>query len=190
MGGTKAEMTIDRDQLLRIFDQLGQKLTAPATICLIGSTPGIILGQPGRQSQDIDVWRPSSRYDETQFRRACQELGLLYDPRSELDPDAIYIQIVRPGLVKLPDDFRVEILGEYGALKVAMPEAALLSATKLVRGDPRDVEDVAWWIKERALNLAEIRAAVNVLPDSSQREIAAENMVLVELVTASERTCK
>jgi hypothetical protein len=33
-------MTIDRDRLVRIFDELGQKLTAPATICLIGSTPG------------------------------------------------------------------------------------------------------------------------------------------------------
>lgn len=183
-------MTIDRARLVRIFDELGQKLVEPALICVIGSTPGIILGQPGRQSQDIDVWRPYSRYDETQFRRACQELGLLYDPRRELDPDAIYIQIVRPGLVNLPKDFKVEILGEYGALKVAMPEPALLSATKLVRGDPRDVEDVTWWIKERALGLAEIRAAVDMLPDSSQREIAGENMVLVELVTASERTRK
>jgi len=183
-------MTIDRDRLVRIFDELGQRLTAPATICVIGSTPAIILGQPGRQSQDIDVWRPHSRYDETQFRRACQELGLLYDPRSELDPAAIYIQIVLPGLVNLPEDFKVEILGEYGALKVAMPEAALLSAMKLVRGDPRDVEDVTWWIKERALSLAEIRAAVDMLPDSSQRETAGENMVLVELVTASERTRK
>jgi hypothetical protein len=48
-------MAIDRDRLVRIFDELGQKLAKPATICVIGSTPGIILGQPGRQSQDIDV---------------------------------------------------------------------------------------------------------------------------------------
>ena len=76
-------MTIDRDRLVRIFDEIGQKLTAPATICVIGSTPGIILGQPGRQSQDIDVWRPRSQYDETQFRLACQELGLLYGKRGK-----------------------------------------------------------------------------------------------------------
>jgi hypothetical protein len=49
---------------------------------------------------------------------------------------------------------------------------------------------VTWWIKERALSLAEIRAAVDMLPDSSQRETAGENMALVELVTASERTRK
>jgi hypothetical protein len=180
-------MAIDRGRLAQIFMELGRRLTAPATICVIGSAPGIILGQPGRQSHDIDVWYPSSRYDETQFRRACQDLGLLYDPRSELDPDAIYVQIVRPGIVNLPKDFKVEVLGEYGALKVAMPEAALLSAAKLVRGDPKDVEDVVWWVHERALSLAEIRAAINMLPNSSQQETADENMVLVELVAASKR---
>jgi hypothetical protein len=183
-------MMIDRDRLMRIFDQLGQRLSSAATICVIGSTPGIILGQPDRQSQDIDVWRPNSKYDETQFRRACQELGLLYDPRGELDPDAIYVQIVRPGLVNLPSDFKLEILGEYGVLTVAMPNPALLSAAKLVRGDPRDIEDVAWWAKERALDLDELRAAVGTLPDVTQREAAAENMVLVGLVTPSGRAPK
>ena len=80
----------------------------------------------------------------------------MYDPRSELDRDAIYIQIVRPGLIKLPQNFSVEVVGEYGVLTVTMPEPALLSATKLVRGDPRDIEDVAWWAKERALDLDDI----------------------------------
>jgi hypothetical protein len=37
-------MAIDRDRLVRIFDELGQRLAAPATICVIGSTPGIVLG--------------------------------------------------------------------------------------------------------------------------------------------------
>jgi hypothetical protein len=174
-------MAIDRDRLVRIFDELGHRLAAPATICLIGSAPAIVLGQPERQSQDIDVWAPSSQFDETQFRRACQELGLLYDPRSELDPGAVYVQIVRPGLVRLPQEFKIEILGKYGALTVAMPEPALLSAAKLVRGDPRDIEDVAWWAKERALALDEIRAAIGSLPEPLQRETAGENILLVEL---------
>jgi hypothetical protein len=180
-------MTIDRDRLIRIFDELGQKLAQPATICVIGSSPAIAMGQPERQSLDIDVWRPRSVFDETEFRRACEELGLLFDPRGELDPDAIYVQIVQPGIVKLPLDFNFEILGQYGKLTVAMPEPALLSASKLVRGEPRDIEDVAWWVKQRALNLDEIRTAVASLPDASQRETANENMVLVELVVAERK---
>jgi hypothetical protein len=43
-------MAIDRDRLVRLFDELGQRLAAPATISLIGSTPGIVLDQPDRQS--------------------------------------------------------------------------------------------------------------------------------------------
>jgi len=42
-------MTIDRDRLVRIFDRLGEKLATPATICVIGSSPAIIMGQPDRQ---------------------------------------------------------------------------------------------------------------------------------------------
>jgi hypothetical protein len=179
-------MTIDRERLRSIFDALGQKLTKPTIICVIGSSPGIASGQPDRQSSDIDVWRQRSVYDETELRRACQELGLLFDPRGELDPDAIYIQVVQPGIVKLPPDFQVEVLGQYGVLTVVMPAPALLSAAKLVRGDPRDVEDVAWWVKERAMSLDEIRAAIGSLPDASQREAANENIVLVELVVADE----
>ncbi len=180
-------MTIDRDRLVKIFGELGQKLAKPTTICVIGSSPGIVSGQPDRQSAVIDVWRQRSVYDETEFRRACQELGLLYDPKGELDPDAVYVQIVQPGIVKLPLDFKVEILGRYGNLTVAMPDPALLSAAKLVRGDPRDIEDVAWWVKERAFDLDEIRAAIDSLPDVTQRETAGENIFLVELVVANER---
>jgi hypothetical protein len=59
-----------------------------------------------------------------------------------------------------------------------MPEPALLSATKLVRGEARDIEDVAWWIKQRALNLDQIKAAVSSLPDPTQRDAASDNVVL------------
>jgi hypothetical protein len=175
-------MTIDRDRLVRIFDLLGEKLATPATICVIGSSPAIIMGQPDRMSQDIDVWRQRSDYDETQLRRACEELGLLFDPKGEIEPKAIYLQIIRPGTVNLPHDFAVEVVGRYGALTVVMPQPALLAAAKLVRGDPRDIGDVAWWSKERGLDLDEIKAVIGTLPDQSQREAAGENIILVGLV--------
>lgn len=130
-------MTIDRDYIRHIFDEIGRRLTSQTTICLIGSTPGIVLGQPERQSQDIDIWRDASDYDETEFRRVCVEVGVLFDPRGEIDPNAIYVQIVQPGVVRLPRNFAVEVVGRYGALTVTMPEPALLSAAKLARGRRR-----------------------------------------------------
>jgi uncharacterized nucleotidyltransferase DUF6036 len=181
---------LDRDRLLSLLDELGRKLAKPATICVIGSTPAIVLGQPDRQSQDIDVWRQRSTYDDTDFRRACVETGLVFDPRGEIDPAAIYVQIIRPGVVDLPEDFEIEVLGRHGALTVAMPKPALLVAAKLVRGDPRDIEDVAWWAGERALDLDEVRAAVTTLPNPLQREAAAGNVVLVELVIGAEKNPK
>ncbi len=68
-----------------------------------------------------------------------------------------------------------------------MPAPALLSAAKLARGEPRDIEDVAWWIKERALSLDDIKAAIATLPNPSQRAAAGENIVLADLVVARER---
>jgi hypothetical protein len=70
------------------------------------------------------------------------------------------------------------------------PEPALLSAAKLERGDQRDIEDVAWWVKARALNLDDIRTAIESLPDESQRETATENMILVGLVARTGREPK
>ncbi len=61
------------------------------------------------------------------------------------------------------------------------PAPALLAAAKLARGEPRDIEDVAWWTKERALVLDEIKAAISSLPEPHQREAASENIVMVEL---------
>jgi uncharacterized nucleotidyltransferase DUF6036 len=180
-------MPIDRARLVSILDALGEKLGKPTTFCLIGSAPGILRGQPDRQSADIDIWRPASAYDDTDLRRACQELGILFDPKGELDPDAVYLQVVAPGIVNLPEGFQLDALGQYGALKVVMPAPALLSAAKLARGQARDIEDVAWWIKEQALHLGDIRSAIGSLPDGFQREAARENIVFVELVVASER---
>ena len=105
----------------------------------------------------------------------------LFDPTGEIDPNSIYVRIVQPGGVRLPHDFKVEVVGRYGAFTVTMPEPALLSAAKLARGGSRDLEDVAWWMKTRALKLDEIRAAVQTLPNILDRETATENMVLVEL---------
>lgn len=184
------KMGFDRKRLMEIFEALGGTLAKPTTICVIGSSPGIASGQPERQTPDIDVWRQESSYDESAFRRACEQAGVLFDPRGEhLDPEEIYVQVVRKGIVNLPPGFEVELVGEFGNLRVVMPDPSLLVAAKLARGTPRDVEDAAWWMRERALTADDIRRAIGALPDPIQRETASENVVLVELV-GSERSPK
>jgi hypothetical protein len=182
-------MGFDRKRLLEIFEALGRSLSKPTTICVIGSSPGIASGQPDRQTPDIDVWRQASSYDEASFRQACATAEVLFDPRGEhINPDAVYVQIVRKGIVNLPPEFEVEVVGEFGNLRVVMPDPAILIAAKLARGTATDVEDAAWWMRERNLTAEEILAAIGTLPDLRQRETASENVVLVELVSRSHKT--
>ena len=95
--------------------------------------------------------------------------------------------------IRVEADQRIAVLipcfNEKAAIgiTVAMPAAALLSAAKLARGEPRDIEDVAWWIKEQALGLGDIRTAIGLLPDGTQRENAQENIVFVELLAPTKR---
>jgi hypothetical protein len=64
-------MTIDRERLIGIFDALGRKLTKPTTICVIGSSPGIVSGQPDRQS-----WRSAMSHQSTAVRSHLLGAGL------------------------------------------------------------------------------------------------------------------
>ena len=46
-------MAIERMQLEEIFEKLGKHLTQPAALCIFGSAPAILLGQPSRQTQGM-----------------------------------------------------------------------------------------------------------------------------------------
>ena len=159
---------MDRDRLRTIFSYIGQTITSPATLCVLGSVPGILLGQPGRTTQDIDLWGPESRYDETEVRRTCSDLGVeMYVDHEKHGPDRdSFIEIVEPGVearirerayvhvtnpggaVALPAEFPVLVLGEFGRLFVLSPEPALLVALKLARGNSQDMADAAWWVAD------------------------------------------
>ena len=97
---------------------------------------------------------------------------ILFDPRGEhLDPGAIYVQVVRKGIVDLPPDFDVEVVGEFGNLRVVMPAPSLLVAAELARGTPRDVEDAAWWMMEKGNRTADdIRTAIGALPNPNGQQ--------------------
>jgi hypothetical protein len=178
---------LDAARIRDLFAQLGERLGRPATLCLIGSTPGIASGQPARQTADIDVWHDASDYDAGDLAQACEAVGLLFDPRGELDPDKSYLQIVRPGIVRLPDELRLETIDRFGKLTAMMPAPGALVAAKLVRGSDTDLEDVVWWVRQRRLDVEEIERYIAELPDPRDRETAVDNLSLVQLLR-SDRT--
>ncbi|ABC23404.1 DUF6036 family nucleotidyltransferase [Rhodospirillum rubrum] len=174
---------IDRDTIENLLINLGQHLSKPTQLCVIGSSAALIAGQAERQTLDIDVWNPKSDFDVGDLKRACENSGVLYDPKGEIDPTALYLQVIRPGIVSLPMDFPVETLGRYGNLTLVMPPPDLIVAAKLSRGEDRDLEDAVWWVRGRGLTEHRIEAAIDQLPNDFDRETAKENMVFIKLAT-------
>ncbi|MCF6258171.1 MAG: hypothetical protein L3K25_18045 [Gammaproteobacteria bacterium] len=176
-------MTLDKVKIEKIFRGLGEALSAPTTLCVFGSSPAIFCGQQSRQIQGIDIWHASSAYDGGSLSEACSKVGVLYDPKGEIDPDRVYFQIVRPGIVALPAKFETESLAQFGNLKLVMPAPAVLTAAKLVRANDNDINDIVWWMRHRNLKEHQIEQAIKHFPDNSQRETAKENIVFVQLVS-------
>ena len=85
---------------LTLVDQSLQRQGATAKLTLVGSAAGIFAGQPGRTSIDLDVWKPKSRYQFQALKKAVEDAGLLFDPKSTLEPDTPYIQLVEPGIAE------------------------------------------------------------------------------------------
>lgn len=174
---------IEKDTIDALLMKLGSRLTKPTTLCVIGSTGAIVAGQPSRQTPDIDVWYPGSSFDSSDLMRACEEAGLIYDPKGEVDPDAIYLQVVRPGMVSLPPAFEHEVLGQYGNLTISMPPPELIVAAKLVRASDTDIEDAVWWVRGRDLTAEQIIAAIESIPSQNNREAARDNLILIQLMS-------
>ena len=98
--------TLDGSQWLDLLERLASKLNKegpPVQLCLIGSAACLFGGMESRTSRDLDVWQPVSEYDRQELRQAAEAVGLLYDPKSALEPDRPYLQIVEQGVVEIGD---------------------------------------------------------------------------------------
>ncbi|MXY32948.1 MAG: hypothetical protein F4186_01710 [Boseongicola sp. SB0676_bin_33] len=177
---------IDRDRLQDILSAIGRALRNPARLTLIGSAASILSGQDGRHTPGIDVWRPASDFDAEDFRNACEKAGILHDPKGPIGDEDEYIQIVRPGIVSLPNGFRTTEIDRYGHLVVERPPVELIVASKLSRGSETDLEDAAWWVANTGLSLRAVEKAISELPRKTDRETADENLVFLKLSHSGE----
>jgi hypothetical protein len=89
--------------------------------------------------------------------------------------------VVRPGIVRLPEQFALETIALFGNLTVVMPSPAVLIAAELTRGTNEDVEDAVWWVGQRGIDIRSVEASIRQLPDARDREAALENLTLVRL---------
>lgn len=174
--------------LISVLERIGNHLKTESRIVLIGSSIGILYGQPSRMTEDIDVWRPSSVFDESDLKQACEASDILFDPKDAVLGDAPkpYLQLINPGIVYL-GDYRSNLkFAQFGKLEVFHPPIANVIASKLLRAEPRDIEDVIFLRRKFNISYADIHAAVDSLPSISiLRDIVRENIVYLEVADSS-----
>ena len=168
-----------QDALIRV----GEHLKKPTRLVLIGSSVGMWYGQPGRMTEDVDIWSPKSQVDLADIAQACEKAGIHFDPKEYDAPrDGLYLQMVTPGVVHVGKWKSESMMFRSGNLEVVLPPAEKIIASKLVRAEPFDLDDIVFLMSRLSVSLDQVRGAVATLGESS-RERAEENMVFLELRT-------
>lgn len=142
-------------------------------------------GQPGRMTEDIDVWSPRSQVDVADLAQACAKAGVGFNPLDlEIQAVGLYIQMITPGIVHVGKWKEDACMFSTGNLQVVHPPAENVIASKLVRGEPYDIEDVVYLMRRLDVSLEQVRGAVATLTGFA-RERAEENIVFIELQQAA-----
>jgi hypothetical protein len=170
---------LSREEWTKKLTEIGQKTSGQ--LCLIGSAACMFSGMDGRTSIDLDVWRPASRFDEQEFQNAVEESGLLYNPTGEIT-DKPYIQVVEPGICQTGDFAETQTMMQTGQLEVSRPPLENLIASKLLRCEPRDLEDISHLMTKFQPDTEKVRDAIESMP-RQQREKALENLVYLEVLS-------
>lgn len=175
----------DRDSWLQALARINQSLQqqgSTARLTLVGSATGILMGQPDRSSVDLDVWRPTSRYEFAALKKAVENAGLVFNPTSALDPETPYVRLIEPGIVQIGMFEHPETLEKFGALQLDRPPIANLVASKLVRAENKDIEDITYLLANYRPERGEIEKAIQSMPAEARRR-ASENLVYVEVLS-------
>ena len=164
-------------EMERFFIEIGKNLRYQIRLVLIGSSVGMLHGQPSRMTEDIDVWFPASQIDNSDMKAACELAGLLFDPKGDTNGRP-YIQMVHPGIVVIGDykkEHEIHV-SRYGNLEIAHPPVENVIASKLVRAEERDIADIMFLIKKFDINHKNIRHVIETFSEA-KREVALENMI-------------
>ena len=174
--------SLDRDQWIAVLETIADELgrVGPSIrLCLIGSVACVFGGMMARTSRDLDVWKPASDYDLGELKRAVIAAGLSFDPKTTLDPDKPYVQLVEAGPTQV-GTFEPVLIERLGRLEIYRPPIEHLIASKLIRGDSRDIEDVIFLAGKYQPDLAAVRKVVDTFGNPGRRQ-ALENLVFLEI---------
>jgi hypothetical protein len=174
---------LNGDEWMAVLECLSAALPPsgpPIRLCLIGSAVCLFGGMDGRTSGDLDIWKPASDYDRLELKSAVEKAGLVFDPKSTLEPDTPYLQLVEPGLTQL-GRFEPILMERLGRLYLYRPPAENLVAAKLIRAAPKDLGDIRFLVSHYRPDLELIRQIIAGF-ERSAREKATENLVYLDVL--------
>lgn len=161
----------------KILSKIGE--TVEGELCLIGSGACMFSGMT-RTSIDLDIWNPASDFDMAALRKAVEAQGLLFNPTDEI-VDRPYIQVVEPGIVQTGKFKGTQKIARYGTLKVSRPPIENVIASKLVRSEKKDVEDIGHLASKFLVDNGKVQRAVQSMPDP-QKTKAKGNLVFLDVI--------
>ena len=179
----RSKLQLDGEGWSAVLEDLSAALGkkgSPVQLCLIGSAACLFGGMEGRTSADLDIWKPASDFDRGELKAAAEKAGLLFDPKQTLEPDRPYLQLVEPGLTQL-GKFEPVFIERIGRLHLYRPPAENLIAAKLIRAEPKDLEDIQFLVSRHRPDLKLVRAIIAKF-DLQARQRAKENLVYLDVM--------
>lgn len=176
-------MSLDREAWLGLLEKIAEALPSagsPLRLCLVGSAACLLEAMPGRASRDLDVWQPESDFDRLELKRAVEAAGLLFDPRETLLPERPYVQIITPGPSQT-GRFAPVLWARMGRLHLYLPPWPNLIASKLARGDERDVEDVLFLAGKHGVKPEAVQDCASTMPEPARQQVL-ENLVYLQIL--------
>lgn len=168
---------MDALKLKQIFERLDQALEHPTELLIRGGAAMLAHGLEQRVTIDIDVL-PTSRFIETDLRRACAAAELGFNPSDKDFVEQDYLEVVPEETLILPrpDPERgYNTVFRGSRLTVRTPPAADLVIGKLKRLDPEDIADVSFLVKHFRLTEADLEEAFGRLPARFQADPVVED---------------
>ena len=179
----QSALRLDGEGWMTVLTELSSALGkegAPVRLCLIGSAACLFGGMEGRTSSDLDVWKPASDYDRAELKSAAEKVGLLFDPKSTLEPGKPYLQLVEPGLTQL-GEFEPVTVDRIGRLQIVRPPVENLVAAKLLRAEPKDLGDIRFLLSRHRPDTQRIRRIVAHFTGPA-RDRTMENLVYLDIL--------
>jgi len=172
----------DKDRWMRALEAMAVSLGKdgpPVKLCLIGSAACLFAGMELRTTVDLDIWQPSSDFDIAELKHAATQAGLLFNPTDFLEDDQPYLQLVEAGIVHV-GPFEPITMFRIGRLVISRPPVENIIASKLLRCESKDLEDIQFIQKHFEADPARIKAVIAKFPPS-KRQTAEENLIYLEI---------